>query len=366
MSGAAVSSTRIALWDNARFVIIVLVVIGHAVSTVRDQSALSYGIYTFIFLFHMPAMIALSGYFSHADARPKVVRSTLQLLAVWLIWEGIWALIHLVVEGQLPGDKFLVAPAWTLWFLVSLATMRILLPYLARMRHPLLLAIALALASGFTPAIGTEFSAARTLSFLPFFVLGWMARSRGWLTGDWFVRPTRGLRAAGAAVLACVACVFAFVPNLREIWRVDTWLTWREDDAWLLREAPIEDWTPPVEIIGTVSGMAITALLLVIAAVMTVALLLIVPRGHSRITTWGTRTLFVYLLHGPIIWGLRQAGLIDAVFDLGWVGVLLLVLGSTLLAIALSTALVAKVSRPLIEPKIDGLLVPEPGRVARE
>ena len=55
---------------------------------------------------------------------------------------------HGVVDQRGLSKGFLVSPAWTLWFLVSLATMRILLPYIARMRHPLIFSIALALIGG--------------------------------------------------------------------------------------------------------------------------------------------------------------------------------------------------------------------------
>ncbi|MBP1326745.1 fucose 4-O-acetylase-like acetyltransferase [Leucobacter exalbidus] len=346
---------RIALWDNARFLLIVLVVIGHSISTVRTDSTLTFGLYTYIYLFHMPAMIFLSGFFSRPEVSPKAIKSTLQLIVVWLMWEGIWALIHLGVDDKAPGDRFLVSPAWTLWFLVSLATMRILLPYLAMLRRPLLLAVVLALVSGLVPAMGTEFSAARTLSFMPFFVAGWLASSRGWLTHDWFTKPTARVRAAGWGLLVAIGCLLAFIPNLYEVWRVDTWLTWRDDDAWLLRNAPIDEWHAPSEAAGMATGLGITLLLLVIATAMTLALLLVVPRGHSRITRWGTRTLFVYLLHAPIIWTLRETGAIDAIYGLGLGGVALLLTLSIALAVLLSTNLVARVTRPFIEPRITWL-----------
>lgn len=362
-SAPATGRPRIALWDNARFLLIVLVVVGHMISTVRTDSALTYGLYAYIYLFHMPAMILLSGFFAHAEVTPKAVKSTIQLIVVWLLWEGIWALMHFGVEGKEPGSKFLVSPAWTLWFLVSLATMRILLPYLAKMRHPLLISIVLALVGGLAPAIGTEFSAARTLSFLPFFVLGWLARTRGWLTGNWFLRPTRALRAAAWAVLGIIGLVFVLLPNLRKEWRIDTWLTWRDDDAWLLEHAPVNGWEPPNALLETAAGLSITAVLLAIAAIMTFALLVVVPRGHSLLTVWGTRTLYAYLLHAPIIWVFRKTGAIDAIYSLGIGGVTLLILIGIAIAVLLSVAPVARVTRPLIEPRIDWLFTREPAGV---
>ncbi|MHA3723492.1 acyltransferase family protein [Leucobacter sp. HY1910] len=357
---------RIALWDNARFLIIALVVVGHVISTVRTDSALTFGLYAYIYLFHMPAMILLSGYFAHAEVSPKAIKSTVQLIAVWLMWEGIWAIIHFTVEGEEPGPRFLISPAWTLWFLVSLATMRILLPYLAKMRHPFIFSVVVALLSGLLPAAGTEFSASRTLSFLPFFMLGWLARTRGWFTGDWFARPTLALRGAGWGLLAAVGLAIAFIPNLREIWRIDTWLTWRDSDAQLLSEAPIDEWRAPTELLGMLSGFSITAMLLVLAAGMTLAVLIVVPRGHSIITVWGTRTLYVYLLHAPIVWVLRKTGVIDAIYGLGLGGITLLIVLGVALTVLLSTTLVSRATRPLIEPRIDWLFTRDPGEKSRK
>ncbi|MBL3700019.1 acyltransferase family protein [Leucobacter luti] len=353
---SSTTKPRVALWDNARFVLIVLVVIGHLISTVRTDSALGFGLYAYIYLFHMPAMILLSGMFSRAETSPKAVRSTLQLLVTWGLWELIWAGIRGVVEGRVPGNSFLVSPAWTLWFLVSLATMRILLPYIAQLRHPLLVSIIVALGAGILPAIGTDFSASRTLAFLPFFVAGWLARQRGWLAGDWFTRPRGATRAAAWGLLGALAIVLALLPQLREVWRIDRWLTWRDDYFWLFSHAPIGDWQPEAWGAVVAGGVAVTAVLLAVAGAMTLALLIIVPRGHSAVTVWGTRTLFVYLLHGPVVYLLREGGVIAWFGSLGPVGLLLLIGGGVGLAILLSQRWVARATGPIIEPGFDWAL----------
>lgn len=347
---------RIALWDNARFLLIALVVIGHMISKVRTESAVAFGVYAYIYLFHMPAMIFLSGYFSQVRVSTKGVTATVQLVVVWLIWEGIWALTHFFIEGKGTADSFLVVPAWSLWFLVSLVTMRMLLPYFARLRHPLLIAVLIAVGTGLLPDIGTPFSASRTASFLPFFVLGWQLRVRGTFKSDWFERPTWKLRTLGAGILAAVAAAFLLAPNLRTTWRVDEWLTWRDDDAELLAAAPIADAQAPVELLGMVMGMSITLLLLLVGAAMTFAVLCIAPRRASFITAWGTRTLYVYLLHGPIVWCARHFGWIDEANALGGWGLTLLVVAALALTALLSLKVVQRITWPVIEPPVGWLI----------
>ena len=364
VSVSAVPRARVAVWDNARFVLILLVVIAHTVSTVRTQTSFGYGLYTFIYLFHMPAMIALSGLFSKADATPKTVRSTLQLLVTWVAWEGIWALIHFFSSGRGLPESWLVAPAWTLWFLVTLATMRLLLPYIVRLRHPLLFSIALALAAGFSPVIGTQFSASRTLCFLPFFVAGWLVTNRGWLVGAWFAKPDRSTRTVAVLLLAIIAVAVAIVAPLRREWRIDTWLVWRDDYAWLFDHASIMGWAPQEWWAVALGGAGVRLSFLVIAAAMTLALLLLVPRGHSVITVWGTRTLYVYLLHGPIVSWLRASGTVDWLGGFGELGVALLIAVGVVVTIVLSMGWVSRVFRPVIEPRLDGLYAKEPAVTA--
>ena len=347
---------RVAFWDNARFALIVLVVIGHTLSTVRDDTALAYGIYTYIYLFHMPALILLSGYFSRANTSTKTIRATVQLIVLWILWEGIWAAIDFAASDRTPGKSFLVSPSWTLWFLVTLVTMRIVLPYIAQLRHPLIVSIAIALFGGAVPVINTEFSAARTLTFLPFFVAGWLAHDRRWLTGEWFARPRRWVRFVSWGVLALVAAVFLLMPNLQSFWGIDDWLTWRDGYEWRFEHAPIGDWVPRQWLETTLGGVAVTAALLALAAAMTFAVLGATPRRRLVTTDWGARTLSVYLLHGPIIWTLREYGVIDAIGALGELGVVILVVGAAALASLLALAPVERAFRWILTPNVDWLL----------
>ncbi|MFV0432975.1 MAG: hypothetical protein ACK5LO_03175 [Leucobacter sp.] len=102
-----------------------------------------------------------------------------------------------------------------------------------------------------------------------------------------------------------------------------------------------------------------TAVLLGIAAVMTLAVLLVVPRGHSIITVWGSRTLYVYLLHGPIVWIGRETGVIDDIGSLGDLGIVVLTVIAIALTVVLSMQWVTRVFKPVIEPSFDWLLKKE-------
>lgn len=348
-------SGRVALWDTAKWVVIALVAINHVLGTIRTQTETAFGIYTFSFFIHMPVMMLIAGYFAKTDVGARAIRGVVQLVAVWVVWECIWAAIRFFGEGESLAADFLVSPAWTLWFLVSLATMRVALPYIAKLRRPLLCSIVIALAAGISPAVGGDFSASRTLCFLPFFMLGWAAHERGWLSGAWFERPTIALRSAAAACMAGVALYFTLTSPL-DYWRLDTWLRWRDSYFVLFEDAPVGDLSPEAWWGTAVAGITIRASLIALQLAMVLAVLLLVPRRHSIITDWGARTLYVYLLHAPIVWVMRQTGVVDAFAQWGPTGVIALTLMGLAITAALSTYWVARVTRVLIEPNLTRLL----------
>lgn len=357
---------RVALWDHARFFLLFLIVTGHMVEALRDSSNAAYLIYLYVYLFHVAALLAISGFFSKPNLNHRTIRSVIQLVFVWLAWEVIFTVVYHYTEDADISVENIVVPSWGLWFLLTLATLRVLLPIMARLKHPLLISIALALSAGLVPEIGTAFSASRSLYFLPFFVAGWLAKDRGWTERKWFAHPTWALRAAAALVFALVAFVLLAFPNLEERWRLDRWTLGRASYQDLLEpgEPGMLDALRPYGVgedvmLTDATGLLIRVAVMATAAVMTVALLLLVPRrsfGWSRMLQ---RTLYVYLLHILIIVALRPLEIVEDIGELGVHGVLALVAISAVLTIVLSTDLVAKVTRPVVEPNVDWLLRPD-------
>ena len=170
---------RVPFWDNARFACVVLVVIGHGTQRLIYDSDISYAFYLWIYAFHMPAFAIISGYFSKSASPTKrqMARVITDILVPYVIFEGLWTLTKWLVEGR--ADPNLTQPSWTLWFLLALGIFRLILPYLALLRWPLLWTILVSVGAGYLPNVGATFSLARTLGFLPFFALGWWLRTNG-------------------------------------------------------------------------------------------------------------------------------------------------------------------------------------------
>lgn len=70
------ATSRDSYFDNAKFLLIFLVVFGHIIrSYIHDNDALLH-IYKFIYTFHMPAFILISGYFAKGFNRPGYVKKS--------------------------------------------------------------------------------------------------------------------------------------------------------------------------------------------------------------------------------------------------------------------------------------------------
>src|SRR5947208_3298483 len=66
---------RDAFFDNAKYLAILLVAMGHSWEPLTDGSRTAEALYEIVYTFHMPAFIVISGYFSrNFDFRPDRVR----------------------------------------------------------------------------------------------------------------------------------------------------------------------------------------------------------------------------------------------------------------------------------------------------
>ena len=74
---------RDAFFDNAKYLAIVLVAMGHSWEPLTDGSRAAEALYMIVYTFHMPAFIIISGYFSRSfDMRPDRLRRLITGVAV--------------------------------------------------------------------------------------------------------------------------------------------------------------------------------------------------------------------------------------------------------------------------------------------
>ncbi|GAA1843018.1 acyltransferase family protein [Microbacterium koreense] len=327
---------RVPFWDNARFICIVLVVLGHAVQRLTYDSDIALALYLLIYAFHMPAFAVISGYFSKSGSpgARQMARVITDILVPYLIFESLWTFTKWLVEGQ--ADPNITRPSWTLWFLLALGIFRLVLPYLALLRWPLLWTLVISIGAGYLPNIDSTLSLSRTLGLLPFFTLGW------WLHEHDIVERLRLLRRPWWAVAASGGVFLGA-----------GWVCWAFVDGW--RAMNLREWLFYNDNYSSIGGTewwagGVRLALVVVALVLCAALFVLVPRGTHFWTHFGQYTMYVYLLHSFVLYPFRESGVLRDL-DPTWLWLPIVVAASVVIALGLATKPVRRVFRPLVEPR---------------
>lgn len=168
--------------DSVKYWLIVLVIAGHVLrgSAFKDNTECII-LEKWIYTFHMPLFIFLSGYFSRKK-NPKNFTSSIWKLLEPLI---IYHIIGLSIESLYSGSitlKAILTPWWILWYLPCLIYWRYMIQYipdkfLSNTVLVVIISFCISVVAGYFPFY-SEFSISKTFSFLPYFFLGYCMRGK--------------------------------------------------------------------------------------------------------------------------------------------------------------------------------------------
>lgn len=258
-------------FDHLRALLVLLVVAGHFLELTGEQP-----LYRAIYLFHIPALLFLSGRYARFSAR-----RLLRLLLTYAVFQVLYRLFDWLVLRQ-PQNvwNWLFVPYWHLWYLLALAVMLALTPLLekipGRFRAPAFLtSVCAALLWEFLPFSGYTLSFGRILSFFPFFLAGLYLKN---------YRPPCGKPRVAALAVLVAAAISGTVLLVRST-------------------------IPTVLFYGAMNFARSGGTLPQKAAVLAlgfvwVALLFVLPWPTRSVPLWsayGRHTLSVYLLHGFVV-----------------------------------------------------------------
>ncbi|AMB57903.1 acyltransferase family protein [Microterricola viridarii] len=338
---AAKAKRRVPLWDNARWIAVTLMVIGHGILKLIAESDAAYSVYLVIYAFHVPVFVTVSGYFAKsATPGGRQMKGIITSIVLpYIIFETIWSVIHWLNGGAFKLDYS--SASWTLWFLLSLAVWRVTLPYVVLLRWPLTIAIAVSLGVGYFGNVDSLFALSRTLGLFPFFVLGWSLRQ--WqVTGRWLTMRPAVLwrwRAAAIALFALVALVCWFgVGTWREL-KLRRFLLYDESYA----SIGYPEWWA--------GGIRLGFMLLAFALVF--AFLMLMPRRTTWFTGLGAATMYIYLLHSFVLYPIRESGVLAG--PQPWWVLPGMIVFCIAVSIVLSMPFIRRVFRPLVEPRAEWL-----------
>ncbi|WP_438444475.1 acyltransferase family protein [Gorillibacterium sp. sgz5001074] len=318
---------------NLRFLLITSVFLGNMVEPLIGDQLTAKTLYMWIFTFHMPLFVFVTGYFARYSLTGSHGKKTLQTIGLqYLIFQTLYSAMDVSlfqVEGIRHSFFF---PYLLCWFLMGHIIWRLIMLMLLHfnVKHPVLLTLAAGVLIGYTGFGGGFLSVPRALVYMPFFVIGY------YFDYTKFAELVSGYRRviAGAASVALFALLLI---NAQEI-----------NPRWLYGSVAYPD-LGHGEWYAGVYRLFIYAVEFIASA----ALMAWVPRFESILTDWGKRTLYVFLLHGFVVRFVVVSGVLGHVHN-GF-GVLLVILFGVAATILLAQPIVKQWTHPVIEPDVSWL-----------
>ncbi|WP_042355452.1 acyltransferase family protein [Bacillus rubiinfantis] len=327
----ASTSKRNKYFDNAKFILIFLVVFGHMISPLKNSDGILFTLYTFIYLFHMPAFILISGYFAKGYRKKgNFLKSIKKILVPYILFQVLYSVYYYLSGQESSFHANVLEPHWSLWFLLSLFFWNSLLYLFARLKwFGVILAVAVGIAVGYIDSIGSFLSLSRTFVFFPYFLIGFMINSHQ------LKRMIQNKFSFSFGLIVMVATITFFrlgFPN-----DAIHWLLGDRSYAAMGAEQIIGGWYRCLQYIGT---------LLVIFGFLTC-----IPTIHFKLTKIGERTLYIYLFHGFIIISLHNLLPSKSLLTISD-NYFLLIGISFVITVFLGSYLVKRFTKPIVEPRI--------------
>ena len=292
--------------DNAKVIMILLVVFGHLIEPIINNSNVLKLAWVSIYSFHMPVFIMLAGMVTQTCfTKEKVYKLNSSIAIPLLIFTIIYELFDFLTRGEFSHYTYNLQPYWILWFLYSLFIWKLVLPVFLELRYPLTASIIISIGAGYFEDIGYFLGVSRTIYFFPFFIIGY------YLTYyDLLQRKALNLSKIIYSSILLLNVMFF-------------WLLLDKSNKWLLGSLSYNN----LEVDG-LEGSLIRVTMYFVSIITSISVLKLIPNVKLTISSLGAKSLYVFLWHGffvKIILGIGLLRIIEAMGTFPTVSLLFLI-----------------------------------------
>lgn len=166
---------RTPLWDNLKFMLIFLVVLGHLADYYTPESRYMRMMFLFIYSFHMPAFIFISGMFCKKTVNNKNYQRIFSYFVLYVLIKMIHWLARYIFNKETAFS--LLSESGIPWYAFALFAFSLMTIFLKKFnpKYVLVFSVAVALFSGYDNGLGDKLMLMRIVNFYPFFFAGYIA-----------------------------------------------------------------------------------------------------------------------------------------------------------------------------------------------
>lgn len=275
---------RLYEWDNAKGFLILCVVIGH-IGNFFAESCYEIAVIQFwVYLFHMPAFIYISGVFSKRAVEKKQLTRAVSFVFLYLFMELLFYLCDVWTKGGAKASLDLLHENSVPWYALAMCWFLLLTIAAGKVNPVIVIAFSLLVSvlSGYVDLDLSFLVLRRTCVFYPFFYLGFRTDPAKLMKT--IRRP--GFRLAGLAVLCGSAWyVWRHLDQIR-VWR--KLFRGRYSYHYILKSA------------DALSGSWRLAAIL-ISLILTFCILSVIPGIPTVLSVLGRKSLPVFVWHYPLL-----------------------------------------------------------------
>ncbi len=274
---------RIYFFDNLKFVLVLLVVIGHLMELIISKSNNAKIIFLFIYSFHMPVFIFISGYFSKKAVDKRDRSKVVKFFFLYLLLRAISFVIDkFIYMKNVNIDLFKVSGIE--WYLFAMGAWYMLSMLLSNFNKTYLLifSIFLSLIIGYDKNVGDLYCLSRIITFYPFFLLGSIINEEKICK----LTNNKAIKIISIVLLFTIICFYIIFIN--DIYFIRPILTGR-NSYYKLNQDMVN------------YGAILRSIWYVNSIIIGIAFISVILKGKTFFSQFGSKTLAVYFYHKIII-----------------------------------------------------------------
>lgn len=241
-------------------------------------------LYILCISFPMPVFVFISGYLSKrkTDYDTYIVKAIKSCLVPYLVFNILYGL------PSIKSALSILSPKWTLWYLLSLFSWKVLSQVFIKVKFIFPIAILLSLYIGLFDSMGAFLSLSRTICFFPFFIAGYLCQPE-------HIRKIRASKKIYSVLALLVTLVIIWVLTKMNI----------ESSTLFFRSS--------YDRLGQsyVQGIILRSVILLCGFLCTFGFISIMPENKTILSRFGIYSITVYLGHSLIIRVLEYLDIIN-------------------------------------------------------